>query len=261
MLPKFPRGLIAVALVVGLATIGSIFIAQQVIAGDDIVSELKSKLEARKVPVRNVEQTSILPRQITVTLASTSSNSQVTPEDPRYSAIVQQEAASLKRNGAAIDYLQIVILNTKDEEVMHADLSADQALEPPSSIPSNAEDTALAGGLRAQMQLGDMTLDQLQVTKTAEGHQLVQMNLTASNLEVVNRSLGSFMTTMKRTTNQMHDKGTALAGVSVDIFDPAGKPFLRYTLTYLSSRASETWWMAPGVTQDWFPHPAPTSAP
>lgn len=78
MFQKIPHWLIAAALVVGLATIGSIFIAQQVIAGDDIVSELESKLEARQVPVRNVELTNIFPRQITVTLASTSSNSQVT---------------------------------------------------------------------------------------------------------------------------------------------------------------------------------------
>jgi hypothetical protein len=258
---KFPFRLITIVLALGLVAVGSIFIVQQVIAGDDIVTELKSRLQERNVPVKNVELTSILPRQITVTLTSTSSALQVSPDDPRYTAIVQQETAILKRNGRAIDRLQIIIQNTNDKEITRADLSADQAIELPPSTPLDTEDTALAETLRDQMQLGKMTLDDLEVTKTAEGHQMVHMKLTASNLEVVNRSLVSFMRTLEQTTNQMHDKGTPLASVSVDIFDPTGQPFLKYSLTFLSSRASETWWMAPGVTQDWFPHPMSTATP
>ncbi len=260
-MPKFPYRLLTVALALGLLVAGSIFIIQQVVAGDDIVTELKSRLEERRVPVKNVELTSILPRQITVTLTSTSSDLEVSPEDPLYTAVVQAETAILKRNGRAIDRLQIVILNTKGEEITRADLSADQAIEPPPSTPSDTEDTALAKTLRAQMHLGEMTLDDLQVSKTAEGHQIVHMKLTASNLEAVNRSLVSFMRTLEQTTNQLHENGTPLASVSVDIFDPTGQPYLRYSLTYLSTSARENWWMAPGVTQDWFPHPMSTSTP
>lgn len=129
-------------------------------------------------------------------------------------------------------------------------------------VPSKVSDAALEAAVRAQLLVRKLVLDDFTIVHTEEGGQLIQLKLTAPEIADLNQVLPGLVTQLSRELQQLKkEQGAQIPGYSLQVFDRNGKPLLKYSAVYEALREKSTWWMAEGVSQDWFPHPLPTTAP
>ena len=110
-----------------------------------------------------------------------------------------------------------------------------------------------------------MTVDELTVTTGAGSDQDVQSlstaHLTTPNLQTANRAIPSFIGSLKSRLGKVNQESdySLVAICRLWIQDSSGSVLLDYL--YDLQLGKETWGMAQGVTQDWFPHPYGSPTP
>ncbi|OQY86754.1 MAG: hypothetical protein B6D41_13100 [Chloroflexi bacterium UTCFX4] len=249
-------------LVLALGVIAIFLTANQVKAQQDIVGELQTRLLQQDVPLESIKISNYFPLQIEVVLESQSTGALVSPDDPLYVGVAQREIAAARMRGRKIERVQIAINNREGKEITRADLSVDPALDNTTIVPSKVSDDALEEAVRSQLLVGKLVLEDFTIVHTADGGQLIQLKLTARELADLNQVLPGLVTQLSRALLELKkEQGAQIPGFSLEVFGANGESLLKYSAVYEASREKSTWWMANGVSQDWFPHPLPTTAP
>lgn len=249
-------------LVLALGVIAIFLTVNQVKAQQDIVGELQTRLLQQNIPLDSIKISNYFPLQLEFVLESQSTDTLVSPDDPLFVGVVQREIAAARMRGNKIERVQIAINNRQGQEITRADLSVDPALDSKAIVPSQISDAALEAAVRSRLLVGKLVLTDFTIVHTEEGGQLIQLKLTAPEIKDLNQVLPGLITQLSRELQQLKkEQGAQIPGYSLEVFDKDSQPILKYSAVYEASREKSTWWMANGVSQDWFPHPAPTTAP
>jgi hypothetical protein len=88
----------------------------------------------------------------------------------------------------------------------------------------------------------------------------VSIRLSTLNLQTANPAIPAIIGSLKNGLNKVNQESdySQVAICRLWILDSSGNILLSYN--YDLELGSEWWGMAPGITQDWFPHPIETPA-
>ncbi len=239
-----------------LLIITFILVANQVNAQNDVVAELKTRLEQQGVPLKSIQVKSRLPFQLEIEIQSQSDSQLATPDDPVFEALVQREMAVASRRGVVVDAVKVTILNKDGTPIFWSELPVRQI--PKEKAPSIS--AAEAGKvIRQQLSLEGLTLESLETTDSGKGERVLSVRLVASNVEAANKAIPSIMRNLPKLVNAANtERGAAITTIKIDLVDGEGKALLKYV--YDLELEKENWWQAEGITQDWFPHPPSPSS-
>lgn len=231
-------------------------------AQNDQILELRARLEMQQVPIKEIFISNQSPLQVVVRIQSASSGAQGTPNDPLFSAIVQREILASFRRGFEIQAYRVEVMNTDGQTIGGMDVPIDENLAKEQVIPSEMDDSLIAQTIREQLPVGDLSLQQLEVSKDEDGAHVLFVELVAPDIEIANKEIPELMNSLSRQVEKLRNvNGLRLASYRVDIYDAQGEPLLKYVKDYLTTDERANWWQAPGITQGWFPHPLSTLAP
>lgn len=238
------------------------FMTYQVSAQNDVVSDIMAHLVQNSVPIKSISIKSQIPLQLEAVIQSKSQNEIAAPEDPIFQQAVHREVMEARRRGAKIDSVKVIIINSLNQEIYWSDLPVDKAVDTIPVFPSPLEDVLLTSEIHNRVPLNGMTFDAVNTTRNADGSQIIFIKLSVKDIETANDAVSNFMLDLSRTINEIRSQKKAqIATYTVELADATGQPLLKYVKDYMPSEARESWWQAPGMTQDWFPHPLPPSDP
>ncbi len=237
-----------------LLTVIFITVANQVNAQNDVVAELKTRLEQRGVPVKSIQVKSRLPFQLEIELQSQSDNQLASPDDPVFEALVQREMAVASRRDVVVDAVKVTILNKDGTAIFWAELPVRRISK--ESVPSISAEAGKV--IRQQLVLNGFTMESLEVTDAGTGERVLSVRLVASSVQLANKAIPSLMQGLPQLVNTVNtERGAAITTIKLDLADSGGKPLLKYVFDLELEK--ENWWQAEGITQDWFPHPPPST--
>lgn len=257
------RILLAVFLIGILATISMIVVVDQVTAQGDLISEIKNKLTKQSIPVRQTMVTERLPLKLEIQLQSQTTDELVTPDDPLHIAAVTREVFAARVRGTKVNSFALIIFGQQNQEIYRAYIKVDRALDKVTTLPSKIESSVTTNYFQERLPKGDLTLSSLTIHQNEDGSLRIITNYSSPSIEALNAILpelmGSFSALVQEFESQV---GARISGYEVSIFETSNTPLLKYSRDYFPSEARENWWMAEGVTKDWFPHPPdPTTTP
>lgn len=229
-------------------------------AQNDVVSEIKAHLMQNHVPVKTITIKSRIPFQLEVIVQSKSQDTQALPDDPIFQQAVHREIAAARRRGTKIETVKVILVNSLNQDIYWSELPVDKAIDVEPISASLVEDKVIATEIRNRVPLKGMILTALDITKDTDGVQSVSLKLSVKDIKTANNILSDFMPTLSKVLRELQSqKGAQIATYTVDIVDDTGKPLLKYVKDYMPSEERESWWQAPDITQEWFPHPAPST--
>ncbi len=242
----------------------------EVWAQEDLVTELNHRFIQLGVPVKDVVVANRLPFQITIILQSNTTGDQRTAEDASNEYLAEREATLAHKFGLNLDSFIITLVNKQGKEINWSEIFLDpryiNKIRQFSSANKHLDNQATETLLKDQLDFQGLAVDELTVTTGVGSEQDVQsvsIRLSAPSLEATNRAIpdliGSLMNRLKKINRE--SDSTLVAVCRLWILDSTGNILLSYL--YDLELESQTWGMAPGVTNDWFPHPEgmPTIAP
>jgi hypothetical protein len=247
--------IILVLLLVGI--IGGLF--EQVRAQDNIVSYLDERFKQQNVPVKGIKIIQEIPLQLEITIQSSSDGSRGNPEDPINYHLVEREVVLARQKGYFVESLTRIFLSPQGREIAKATTQV-KSLEfmflddSPSSITDSSTKTLVMDKINLYgMSALDISVD------SREGLQTLRLQLSTPSLDEVNKTLTQYMSSLRPLVGEINAKGAHIVICKLEIRDEKGNLLLNYMLDLQLD--SENWWMADGLTMDWFPHPGPGPAP
>lgn len=242
--------LLGISLIV--VSIGLGYFAVRVRAQDDIISELTKRLTEQSIPLKSIEIQSQLPFSLKITLQR--NDEQNKPLEPFYVHTVKREVTLAHERGFGVNDLTLIILNTKGEvEYWVNEPIKEISLR---NVPSAIENDQVANLIRENLSLFDLKLNKLEVSSDFYGNQKVTMQLQVEDIETANRILPEFMPSLREFFDGLNKSSSTKIGVyRLDLVTEKDQPILHYVSDLQLDQ--ENWWMAEGVTMDWFPHPLP----
>ncbi len=238
----------------------------EVRAQEDLVVELTTRLSQLGVPVKSITIDNRIPFQITITLLSTGDKK--TDDDMWNKHIVEREASLAHKFGLNLDSFTLILVSQQGETLDWSQIFLNPeytfAYRQFSAGDKNLDNQKTEALLRQQLDFKGMTVDELQVTTGAGSEQDVQslsIRLSTPNLQTANRAISAIIGSLKNRLNKVNQESdySLIAICRLWILDSNGNVLLDY-LNDLEL-GSETWGMAQGVTEGWFPHPLETRSP
>lgn len=233
---------------------------------NDIIKALEERLRQKKIPVKQIVVTSQIPLKVEVILQSTSNGSLIAPDDPIFAGVAEQETIRARSRQFEIDAVKVTTVNSHGEPISWSEIPIreDKGFDVVPLIPSQASNETVAQAVRDQAPLRDLVVQRLDVDVSLDEYQthVITMTLTVQDIAAANTAIPAVILTLPAMMQDLERaQGARIASYRVVVFDGNGQPLLKYIRYSLSSEDHEQWWQADGVTQNWFPHPAPTSGP
>jgi len=250
---------LALFIILGLiiAIAHSMTLIDQANAQDDVITTIANQMRQKKIPVKQIDIINRSPLQIEIFLQGASLDDTVAPQDPIYAMDTIREITENRRNGVQIDTIKVSILNAQAKVISWGIIPIDASVDRTPILASKINNNELDSRIRESVPLGKMALDKLDVSNLINGTQAVTMTISAPDLQAANEAIFNLMQTLPQTIEQLKvNRGAAVTTYMVDISDSKGQPLLKYVRYYLPTQELENWWQAPGITQDWFPHPS-----
>lgn len=225
----------------------------QVRAQEDIVNYLEERLKQQNVPVVGIKITREFPLQLEITVQSTSDGSRGNPEDPINYHLVEREVVLARQNGYFVESLTRIFLSPQGKEIATATTHV-KSLEFMflDNTPSRIADSPTKILVTDKIYLYGMSATDISVA-SSEGLQTLRLQLSAPSLNEVNKTLTQFMFSLRPLIADINANGAHIVICKLEIRDEKGNLLLNYMLDLQMD--SENWWMADGLTMDWFPHP------
>lgn len=248
-----------------LILIFSVLSVMEANAQEDLVAELTTRLTGLGVPVKDVTIDSKVPFQITIILQSSTTGDHGTGEDALNEYLAYREAYLSDKFGLTLDSFIISLVNVNGDVIgWEQRFLTLRYTNPDFSAPKNLDNQATETLLREQLDFQGLQIDALTVTAGAGSEQDVQtvsIRLTASSLQAANAAIPGLIGTLISHLSKINrDSDVALIAVCrLWITDNNGDILLSYL--YDLELGMQQWGMAPGVTDDWFPHPIETDSP
>jgi hypothetical protein len=251
---------LSMRLIVGLTIALTILVAAlaysttRALAQSEIVSDLTERLTQQGVPLKSVVVTGQTPLSLEITLQSASDSSAPAREDGFYFLDVRREVLQAERRGFRVSHYRIVLVNAHGATIHTEEERGLTFYALPDLRPATAGNEDIARYVRANLDAHGMSLAGVSVNSTAHGFQTLTISLSVPDLETANRALPGFMPSLHPFLEQANaEAGAQITVCWVDLVSDDGAPLLKYVLD--RAIGSERWWMADGLTQDWFPHP------
>jgi hypothetical protein len=173
--------------------------------------------------------------------------------------LARREATFSYRFGTRLDSFILNVYNSNKELISSEqqylypeDLNQQLDVKSPIVDASAAEDIILN-----QLQLGELSLDILEVNPDIAiggSGQVLELSVSARNLETVNKSLPIFIGSLfKILATSNEEYGTYIVLCHLRVMDKNGKILLDYVKDVEGGSAQ--WASATGVNNDWFPIP------
>jgi hypothetical protein len=247
----------------------SILFVLEVRAQEDLISTLETHLRESGIQVKSISIDSRIPLQITITLQSTTEGEHRTQQDVWDEFLTEREAALAHKFGLQLDSLTLVLINQHGELLDWSLRSLNPrdfplAYKQFSAGNKTLNEQATAALLRQELNFDGLTVGELSVTRGIGSEQDVQsvsIQLIASSLNAANRTIPNITGFLSQKLDQINQESnySMVAVIYLEIIDENGNNLLTYI--YDVQLGKQTWGMAPGITTDWFPQPAPTWSP
>ena len=250
---------------VTLILIFSVLSVMEVKAQEDLVTELNTRLTQLGVPVKDVSIDSRVPFQITIILQSSTTADHRTDEDALNEYLAYREAYLAHKFGLTLDSFAISLVNVNGDVIgWEQRFLTLRYTNPDFSAPKNLDNQATESLLREQLDFQGLQIDELTVTTGAGSEQDVQtvsIRLTASSLQAANAAIPGMIGTLISHLSKINRESdvSLIAVCRLWVTDNNGDILLSYL--YDLELGLQQWGMAPGVTDDWFPHPVETYSP
>ncbi|MFZ5858596.1 MAG: hypothetical protein ACOYZ6_17345 [Chloroflexota bacterium] len=251
--PKQLKALLKVLLVMVFISL-AFGLYSQARAQQEIVNYLNERLKQQNVPVVDIDKPQRFPLHIQISIQSASDGDKATPNDPINLGLTRREVILAGRRGYLVERFTIILLNSQGKLMGKVDHSASLDDIFIDTSPSKLKDSATISLVANKMNFYGMSAKNMEIA-SSEGLQVVTIQLATSSIDEANQALPRFMPSLRPSLEEINDEGAHIVMVKLELKDTSGNILLNYLLD-LQLRF-ENWWMADGVTADWFPHPAP----
>ncbi len=234
-----------------------------------LITELKARLVHSGVPVKDITLVTREPISISITLQSATTGDHGTDQDAWNELMTEREAALAHKFGLQLDRLTLILVNQEGNTLTSMIRSMNPRAYPLAYTqfsPNNKklDDQATAQLISQLLSFDGITVDQVSVTTGVGSEpdvQSVSIRLIASSLEAANRAIPELMSFSHVDLERINQESafSMVAILSLWILDENGNEL--FDFTYDIQLGKQNWGMAPGVTTDWFPQPAPTWFP
>jgi len=248
-----------------LILIFSVLSVMEANAQEDLVTELTARLTRLGVPVKDVIIDSQVPFQITILLQSSTTGDHGTGEDALNKYMAYREAYLADKFGLTLDSFAISLVNVNGDVIgWEQRFLTLRYTNPDFAAPKNLDNQATETLLREQLDFQGLQIDELTVTAGAGSEQDVQsvsIRLSASSLQAANAAIPGLIGTLISNLSKIN-QGSDVSLIAVCrlwVADNNGEILLSYL--YDLELGMQKWGMAPGVTDEWFPHPVETYSP
>lgn len=223
----------------------------RVSAQANIIADLTERLTAQGIPLKSIEPQSLIPLNLKITLQRIDEKDK--PLEAFYVHAVQREVSLANERGFVVDNLTLVILSTEGDTEYWVTEPIDN-ISREDALPSLDNDAA-AIAIAKNLNLYGLTLDTVDVVSDNKT-QTASLLLRVQDIDTANKALPEFMPSLRLSLDDLNKNSSVRIGVfKMELFTDRGELLLRYVLDL--ELGQETWWMADGVTMDWFPHPLP----
>lgn len=230
-----------------------VYFVVRVEAQGDIISDLTNRLTTMGIPLKSIKSQSLIPLNLEITLQRI--NEQDKPLEAFYVHAVKREVTLARERGFGVDELTLIILNTKgDVEYWVAEPIKKISDQIPAQPGIDNDTTAIS--IAQNFNLYGLTLDSIEVNADERNTQTASLLLRVPDIESANKALPEFMPSLRPFLENLNESSnTRIRVFKIELFNDKDELLLRYVLDL--ELEQETWWMADGVTMDWFPHPLP----
>jgi len=248
-----------------LILIFSVLSVMEANAQEDLVTELTTRLTRLGVPVKDVSIDSKVPFQITILLQSSTTGDHGTGEDALNKYMAYREAYLADKFGLTLDSFIISLVNVNGDVIgWEQRFLTLRYTNPDFSTPKNLDNQATETLLREQLDFQGLQINELTVTTGAGSEQDVQsvsIRLSASSLQAANAAIPGLIGTLISHLSKVNQESevSLIAVCRLWVTGDNGEILLSYL--YDLELGMQRWGMAPGVTDDWFPHPVETYSP
>ena len=255
---KYSRRLLLLCLSIIVVAGTLAYVVIRVNAQEDIISDLTKRLVAQGIPLKSIESQSLIPLSLKITLQRI--DEQDKPLEPFYVHAVKREVTLAGKRGFDVNELTLVILNTKGDTEYWVTEPIKKISEQ-NVIPSGIDNDTTAILIAKNLDLYGLNLDSIEVNSDERNAQTLSLLLRVSDIETANKALPEFMPAFRSFVENLNESSDTRIRVSkVELFDDKDQLLLRYVLDL--ELEQQSWWMADGLTMEWFPHPLPeNSAP
>lgn len=253
---KHSRLLILLGVTIVIAAGVLAYFVVRVNAQGDIISDLTKRLAAQGIPLKSIESQSLIPLKLEITLQRIDEKDK--PLEAFYVHAVKREVTLARERGFGVAELTLVILDTEGNvEYWVAEPIKNISRE--STAPSALDNDTAAISIAKNLDLYGLTLDTIEVVSDDKNTQTASLVLRAQDVDAGNKALPEFMPSLRPVLENLNEStGAKIKVFKMELFNDKDELLLRYVLDL--ELEQETWWMADGVSMEWFPHPPPESS-
>jgi hypothetical protein len=234
---------------------------------DQAVSTIMDRLKQDNVPVTGITISNRVPLSINITLQSKSDTADLSPDDSWSIILAGREASLAYRAGIKVSSYTISVLNTKGEVITSWDSFLDSSMSsqnrPPVS-PSKLDNQKVVELFLGSVNTGKLAVKRFDVFTNkliSNNGQIVEIELTAPDLDAANQSWPSFFDSFRASKANMNLKmGASIILYHIVLSDEQGNILLTYA-SDSEGGSGDQWYQVKGFTMDWFPHPEASHTP
>ena len=226
--------------------------------GQQLAEQLSQSLQSEGLPLQSVRVAEQSPLTLEITLEySTQDSPERKAEILRDRHAVQWHCTQLNREQFQLGSYIVLIQNPSGQQ-----LSWEQNFLYPGDANDSPEQYSLSlveanDYLRQAFQAGSARVERFELIEEQKDgvpvHTLT-IQLVEQDLETLNRELP--MTQIERMIREVNDQKLFPVDICwLEIKGPNGETWVDYLYDY--SLSAMNWWIADGVSTEWFPHPAP----
>jgi hypothetical protein len=245
--------LFALIVILGTGVLINRATAQDSRDGKGAVKYLEEQFRKQNIPVVTINILQEDPLQLEFIIQSESAGEIGTPVDPINFHMVRREAALAQRQGYIIARITRIFLNKNGVQVSKSDVSIKSGdiilLDLPLAKINDAtvKEMALSKMNSLEMSVGDLSVSSM------DGFQTLHAVQVASSLDEANKIGLGLRGGLHSILADLNQQGAQIVMTHVEIKDSNGDYYFNYI--YDLQLGSESWWMADGFDDSWFPHP------
>ncbi len=246
--------IILVALIV-VAGVG-IFFTQAVAQNRDgggAVKYLEEQFRKQSIPVVGIKVLQEFPLQLEFVIQSASDGEKGTPEDPINFHMVQREAILARREGYFVTNIIRIFINKNGDQIDRSEVNMD----PDEYTSLDFQPAKLGDNSVKELVLNKITSlglprQDLSVS-SMDGFQTLHAVHVVSSLDKANKIGLELPGRFSSILADLNQQGAQIVMTHIEIKDGNGNYYFNYM--YDLQLDTESWWMADGFDDSWFPHP------
>jgi hypothetical protein len=238
----------------------SVFAAVQIRAQNELVNGIAKRLNQRGVPVKYVTMIKQAPYEIEIALQSASETERMTLDDIWFRRMAEHEAKLAYRYGPRLDSYRLIIFNESGKEIFSSkrfiypdDLSEHISLPKEPRIDNQQAKEIVA----ERIVLSGLSLDRLEVLSDpvkGDSEQILEIQVSAQDLEAANRSLPAFLSSYFPLAASMNrEAGTYFIFSHLRLVDQQGNVLLDHVKDV--EVGGESWRSVDGLYDEWYSQP------